>query len=50
MNVFIAEKDTMNLILPLTMYAPDVLVVVTWLETVFQPVEDVIKKKEVMTG
>tara|TARA_R100000458_G_scaffold19197_1_gene16784 strand:- start:874 stop:1062 length:189 start_codon:yes stop_codon:yes gene_type:complete len=47
MNVFIAESDIMNLILPLTMYAPDVLEVATWLRTVFQPVEDVIKKKEV---
>jgi hypothetical protein len=50
MNVFIAEKDTMNLILPLTMCVPDVWVAVTCLKTAFLPVDDVIKKKEVTTG
>ena len=43
----IAEKNIMNLILPLTMCVPDVWVAVTCLQTAFLPVEDVIKKKEV---
>ena len=47
MNVFIAEKDIMNMILPLTMYIPDVWEVLPILATVFPPVDDVIKKKEV---
>ena len=47
MNVFIEDKNIMNLILPLTMYIPDVWEVLPILTTVFQPVEDVIKKKEV---
>ena len=50
MNVFIAEKDIMNMILPLTMYIPDVWEVVPILEIVFQPVGGVIKKKEALTG
>ena len=47
MNVFIADKNIMNLILPLTMYIPDVWEVLPILATVFPPVDDVIKKKEV---
>lgn len=47
MNVFTAEKDTMNLILPLTMYAPDVWEVVTCLRTAYLRVDDVIRKREV---
>ena len=47
MNVFIADKNIMNLILPLTMYIPDVWEALPILITVFPPVEDVIKKKEV---
>ncbi len=50
MNVSIAEKDIMNMILPLTMYIPDVWEVVPILGIVFQPVGGVIKKKEVLTG
>ena len=47
MNEFIADKNIMNMILPLTMYIPDVWEVLPILATVFPPVDDVIKKKEV---
>jgi hypothetical protein len=50
MNVSIADKNIMNMILPLTMYIPDVWEVLPILITVFPPVDDVIKKKEVTTG
>jgi hypothetical protein len=50
MNVSIADKNIMNMILPLTMYIPEVWEVIPILATVFPPVDDVIKKKEVTTG
>ncbi len=50
MNVSIVEQNIANMILPLTMYAPDVLAVVTCLGTAYQPASSVIKTKEAMTG
>tara|TARA_B000000557_G_scaffold1165_1_gene949 strand:- start:1431 stop:1628 length:198 start_codon:yes stop_codon:yes gene_type:complete len=50
MNVFIADESIMNMILPLTMYIPDLWEVVPMLVTVFPHVSGVIKKKEVTTG
>jgi len=50
MNVFIADESIMNMILPLTMYIPDVWEVVPVLATVFPHADNVIKRKEVITG
>ena len=45
MNVSIADKNIMNMILPLTMYIPDVWEVVPMLATVFPHADNVIKRK-----
>ena len=50
MNVFIVEKNIVNMILPLIMYIPDVWEVVPILGTVFPLVYRVIKAKEVKIG
>jgi hypothetical protein len=47
MNVFTVEKDIMNTILPLIMYAPEQWEVLILLQTVFPPVSRVIRAKEV---
>ena len=50
MNVFIVEKNIMNMILPLTMYIPEQWEVMILLATAFPHVGRVIKAKEVKTG
>ena len=50
MNVFIVEKNIMNMILPLTMYIPEQWEVMILLATAFPHVGRVTKVKEVETG
>jgi len=50
MNVFIVEKNIMNMILPLTMYFPEQWEVMILLQTAFPHVGRVTKVKEVETG
>jgi hypothetical protein len=50
MNVFIVDKGIENMILPLTMYIPDLWEVLILLGTVFPLVANVIRIKEVNSG
>ena len=50
MNVFIVEKNIMNMILPLTMYIPEQWEVMILLATAFPHVGRVIRAKEVKIG